>query len=633
MSPRCASTLGVCVVCLAGLGGAPQGVRGGGASQWASGPPAEPSPAASPERVAQLIEELGAEQYVRRERAQEELRRLGMEAFDALWEAQQHEDIEIALRARYLLRSLPVPWTEETDPPVVKQLLRGYENGNREERRRRMEQLASLDDLQGVAPLCRLVRFEADRVLSKEAAIRMLHRAFQEECPQRPQLAALIRKSIGRSARPAAAWLATFARTLEDPDSTLVEWERISGAEEAVLRKSPEETDRRIVRDLLRWRVELLLDRSRSEEALQVAQQTLRWLEEDRQELLEMVDWSIRHSLWSLADAVAARFPEAFARDPLLMYRAAEVQRKSGRRELAEETARRALEREPDRHEQHLETAGQLRDRLLYEWAERELRRVMEATRPQDEAGLEARLLLANMLFDLGRELASAEILQATVEALDRDKAAAASLGVTADRVRAWMHYRFAMHYGRQGDRQRQRQHLEQALRHQPNDVDVLIASYRLGGDDPSWHAMAAARIREVATRLRETARQYEEIHKNPAYPRMQPDPLTQLASAHNEFAWLVSNTEGDLQEALRSGQRALELSPDNAAYLDTLGRCYYALGDLPNAVKYQARAARLEPWTQQIRRQLELFQQELEASRGRGRGAAPKGGQAPDGS
>jgi len=76
-----------------------------------------------------------------------------------------------------------------------------------------------------------------------------------------------------------------------------------------------------------------------------------------------------------------------------------------------------------------------------------------------------------------------------------------------------------------------------------------------------------------------------------------------------------VANTEGDYDEALRSSQRSLELRPETAGYLDTLGRCYFAKGDYKNAVFHQSRAVELEPHSQQIRRQLELFQKALETA------------------
>ena len=109
------------------------------------------APPAGEDRVRQLIAELGAEQYTRREMAQQELQRLGVEAFDALLAAQHHDDIEIASRARYLLRSIPIRWTTDGDEADVKSLLRKYDEGGHEERQNRMEQLAALDD----SPACR----------------------------------------------------------------------------------------------------------------------------------------------------------------------------------------------------------------------------------------------------------------------------------------------------------------------------------------------------------------------------------------------------------------------------------------------------------------------------------------------
>ncbi|MCH7728341.1 MAG: hypothetical protein IH991_17970 [Planctomycetes bacterium] len=47
-----------------------------------------------------LIKNLGASSFATREKAQSELEQLGLKAFDALFEAQYNNDIEIAMRAR-----------------------------------------------------------------------------------------------------------------------------------------------------------------------------------------------------------------------------------------------------------------------------------------------------------------------------------------------------------------------------------------------------------------------------------------------------------------------------------------------------------------------------------------------------
>jgi Flp pilus assembly protein TadD len=81
-------------------------------------------------------------------------------------------------------------------------------------------------------------------------------------------------------------------------------------------------------------------------------------------------------------------------------------------------------------------------------------------------------------------------------------------------------------------------------------------------------------------------------------------------------LAWLVGNTEGDLDEALRASHRSLELAPETSGYLDTLGRCYFARGDCEKAVKYQSRAVDLDPHSGQIRRQLDFFKQALQTAK-----------------
>jgi tetratricopeptide (TPR) repeat protein len=567
-------------------------------------------------RIAQWIVELGSDQFVTRERAQQELQRAGVAAFDSLLDAQHHEDLEIAARARYLLRSMRVPWALENDAVDVKNILRNYESGGRDERKNRMEQLAMLDDSHGVVPLCRLVRFEPDTALSKRAALLAMGHKSPVDAESRTRLAQAICAAVAGSRRDAAHWMSVYAATLENPATTLAEWESTSSAETKLLARFPEESDRSILRDLLRWRSELLLRLKRSDEALAVLRQAMALMGSDRQEIFDMLDWSLEHQVWQMADALAARFESQFQADALLMYRWAEAQLKSGQPELAEKSVTIAMAMEPDRTDRHIETARRLIDRLAYDWAQRELRQVIATAKPGDEGGLEARFYLSDLLFDLQQELASAQVLQEAVDAIDKDSKILQNFNRTPGAVRGLMHYRYAMHCAKTGDRSGQRQRLEEAVRQSPTDIDVLIAMYRLPDADEAWKRGTVERISAVGGRLRDAARQYEEMAQNPVNQRLRSDVATTLASLLNQYAWLVSNTEGDFQESLRASRRSIELASDNSAYYDTLGRCYYALNDLENAAKSQTRAVQLEPSSQQIRRQLESFQRELAAKR-----------------
>ena len=56
-----------------------------------------------------------------------------------------------------------------------------------------------------------------------------------------------------------------------------------------------------------------------------------------------------------------------------------------------------------------------------------------------------------------------------------------------------------------------------------------------------------------------------------------------------------------------------MELSPTKAAIIDTLARVHFAKGDVEDAVKYQTKAAELEPHSGLIQRQLDFFRKKLE--------------------
>ena len=85
-----------------------RGGRKSGARRGRDGPAA-----GFPEQIDKLIAQLGDKDYYVRQRAQEELARLGFEAFDALSAATTDDDLEIASRAKYLLRLMRVEWTAE----------------------------------------------------------------------------------------------------------------------------------------------------------------------------------------------------------------------------------------------------------------------------------------------------------------------------------------------------------------------------------------------------------------------------------------------------------------------------------------------------------------------------------------
>ena len=75
-----------------------------------------------------------------------------------------------------------------------------------------------------------------------------------------------------------------------------------------------------------------------------------------------------------------------------------------------------------------------------------------------------------------------------------------------------------------------------------------------------------------------------------------------------NDLAWLCVRTGQRLDEAFKLAQAAVEKSPENASFLDTLAECHYRLGHRDEAIKVEKRALELEPNSKFFREQVDRF-------------------------
>lgn len=75
-----------------------------------------------------------------------------------------------------------------------------------------------------------------------------------------------------------------------------------------------------------------------------------------------------------------------------------------------------------------------------------------------------------------------------------------------------------------------------------------------------------------------------------------------------NTSAWLAARAVSRLPEAEVMSRKALELNPDQAAYLDTLAEIYFARKDRKSAIKWSKKAVNFSPGDAMIRRQYERF-------------------------
>ena len=378
------------------------------AQTFAAGQEQPGSPAVDPE-VSALIAQLGDPQFAIRQRAQDQLVKLGFSAFDALVAAQQHDDPEVAMQARYLVRRIRSGWTAENDPRPIREIMKNYEAQGDDERRAKIKQLGELADDAGLKWLCRLARFEKSLELSKWAALEIMSRSPADDAGW-TRRAEVVRQELDGSQRAAANWLAVYLAAHADPAGTLQRWSELADAEQVTLLKQPQDSDSQIVLGLLKREVQLLDDLGRTDQIEPVVRQMIQVERGDSQSLGELIDWLAKRKSWSMIDLVAERFNASFEVDAVLMYMLAEARLAQGNQELAEQAAERALAIHGDSQQEHVLLAGRLGDRGLPHWADREWAEAIRLGPAGTQWDVMARKLLANSHHDQQQDAAGRKV-------------------------------------------------------------------------------------------------------------------------------------------------------------------------------------------------------------------------------
>ena len=571
------------------------------------------------DRIAALIVQLGDEDFITREVAQSKLLEQGLRAFDQLHIAQNHDDIEIAKRATFLIRSIHIPWAMRTDGPEVRRILSGYAEKNTADRKSHMQRLAALPDYQGIAALSRMVRYESSNRLSRYAALQIMNQTAPAEPALRTEYIQQLRTLHQESHRIPARWVEAFASTIERPVDTVEVWDGLTRQEELLLSTFPKQTSRILVRDLLRWQFQLLRGLDRAEAATDVARRSVNLLDGSREQLIEAIDWFASEESWEFSELIAERFPIEFREYPELLYRLAESHLRADNQELATRAAMQALGTNKEDLSAHLAIASWLATQQHYDWAIAEYEQCIDQSPLESDTGVRLRVLLAELFHDLGREERAAETLQGIMDNRDQSAVVMAVRRYypSFESLESRFLYYQACDAELKMEFAQQRMLLEKALNIDPHDGDVLIAAYRFTKADESWKqntlkfiaASAAFYAQEVdtlekkiRTTLDRTAKQQLEY---------------ELARACNQYAWVVSNTVGDYKQAVKFSERSLDLRGwELAGYLDTLSHTYFAVKDYENAVKYQTKAVKLDPASQLMRQKLKVFQTALDQSK-----------------
>ena len=571
--------------------------------------------------VAVEIERLGDPRYAERVDAKRRLLDIGLRAFDAILEATDHHDPEVAAMSEELLHALTRDWARRADPPWVRRILSDYGDKSIHARLVTVRTLGGDEKNHTIPALCRVCRFDPSPRVSREAAIAILGRNGFESNQDRLQAAreaeAALTQECGASRRVAPQWVSLAIETEISPSQRLDEWNRAIEVEDRVLQKNASKTDESILAALMRHRLIAALDTDNSTALIEAAQSLVVLDEEGAPErLVEMLDFLADAESWETIDHLLATELKRIETKKAL-YLQARFAHRRGQINEAEDFAQQAFETDPAstataaiggrvRVGPRIILAEELYDAGFVEWARRELRAAGgEAVRPISFDNAFARWRLADSLQDAERFREAAELLAELSAAISESqhtrrlyKSIASRSGKylppeTTVNARRWLYEAHA--HKSSGDSSGEVDALEKAISQDPSDADVLIAMYRVENASEAFSSDTRRRIVELCEEFEEF------IAENPGEP-------TWL----NQWAWLVSNTEGDYAKAVRYSRRSLEFSPGEPGYLDTLGRCLYSTGDLEAAREVQQQAVDKEPTMLVMQRQLDLIERAI---------------------
>ncbi len=579
-----------------------------------------PQPADAPD-ASLLIEQLGSSDFTLREAATTRLQASAETAIDALLAAaNQTADLEQALRARWILDSVPLALP--TAPPAVISLLEDFSSRSAEGQLEVLSHLVRLEADQGVEALARLARVHPTAGIAQLSAA-VIVQEWQPNNPHWPQLLAPVLAGVANSQRPAACLLRElvgFSAYADAPDSVpadcVAHFDRLFEAGEVMLTEAGPVHDMassyafpttgaagELSQRVTPWLILKCLARAavqagQTDRGLSIATRLFDVEDPaDREHdvaTAKLLLWAADVGLAELVNRLPESIAERLGDEPLLTYAAARCERVQNHPQRATELADTAHDLMADDLQAQVIAATLLAHWGIVDWAEREFSRLLNAPQLSAQVTISLSILRSEFLNDQGRFQAASDSVQALLEGdynAVQNHRLLKHQGYEPAGLQARRHYFLSRAAHAAGDTAQERRLLETALANDDGELDSLIAFYHLPDLTAADRDWLQAKI------VKATAGLQLQIEAEPDNP----NPL-------NEYAWLVANTEGDLSRATRYSKRSLELAFDTASYLDTLAHCYAAAGRPDEAIRCQMVASRREPASPTIQQNLEKF-------------------------
>ncbi len=472
------------------------------------------------------------------------------------------------------------------------------------------------------------------------------------DSPDQDLTPAILQSTQGASSQ-ASQWLA-LAFSNPEPFEALP-WKRLLEAEEKLLENASPETRLDVSVELTRWVSEQLLKNPQNRpEALQVARRIPPAIlagqgqqgPPDLDPLIEFAQWAIEAQLPELVQEQYLELHKLFPNTlpPILHYLLAESFARQDQPQIAQRIAQDALDRKtivlnPDltlpsdspvtdtpllpndapqkeiqfrslsADSQRLELAQRLIDLGLQDWAQLELRRVLEGKEDSPEmATLLALHHLSSSLHDQLRDDQAAKSLEKWVGRYETEKLFRMQVDeFQLDLASNYYLYR-AKDHAKKGNTDQAREDYFQSIHLASDNVDALIGLAQLTESPEQKRRRLNDQEQTIGALRNEIEGMDRDLRlANPMFQAME---KKRLANSLNTLAWLLINTDADKQEALMLSRKSCNLAPEQSAYQDTLAHCLEKNGKNREAFRTQIKALSLEPNQLSLQRALVRFYQ-----------------------
>lgn len=619
-----------------------------------------------------------------------------MEAFEPLIRAKNHKDPEIAARARYLVRQIQVNLVMPDDSPQVATLMRNIFLLDRRKRESRIAELAMLPDGEGLAALCRLIRFSESEASAKTAAVGIIQSRLYNKKELASMAAELsssprytgrtyslnvyqtrtlfqaagsyskekekkfgqplgqkesdeIRRLLKSCDRPAAklvfAWF-DFAEAKTDAEKKAAyeEWDKLCRQEEKFLENNPTRVTPAIFSFLLTIQIEKsvelkLSDQTQIDLVRRQLKRTHFW---NRTNFKEIINRLIDEKIWKLADMSIPEFgtvmmraynQETLPRFFCLMIHASEDQDQTEDQDQGDknQAGKDQAEKVPlvdslfELYEKsfpsrgtakaafHLQCAMVFTEEGLYDRAIAQYEATIKVENMPQSRSPERLLCWYGFqgIMDLheGRdqfELAAktSDAMLKKLESLNDTQKKRAAVALLVKKTKSHSAYYRVMAEKKNGNEAAYRKLLGEASHLYPESGRTLIECYRLPVTPKSqkFRDRIVKQIKKTITSLTKQAKagSNREINANWA-------------------AWLVANTEGDLDSVIELLESVpTRHSKQNSGSLDTLALCYFKKGEVAKAVSLQREAVEQSPYDSRLQKAWKTLSEAYEKKTGK---------------